>query len=600
MAKIQPAQYELLKAKLDNEFVHHLPEIQDATKTPEQLRTKNLSRAFSAFVLQQLCRVSAEVAAKAVTDDFEDKGIDAIYYSAPNETLYLIQSKLKESGQFSQDEANAFCQGVRKLIQQDLSGFNRHVQQRAVDIQDAVEKCTHIQLVVAYTGDGISQHARTAINELLTDTTHGEDRFCVDCIEYNAQEVIQNLQEAQAPALINGTVYIEKHSSIAEPKSTHFGLIRLLDLVSLYQQHGLGLYEKNIRTFLGKKTDVNSAIRRTLAEEPNKFFYLNNGVTALASKITARGPRPADQYKRLDVNGFSIVNGAQTITSAAQFLDDNPGIDLTAARVAITLIEVAANDDFGKAITQARNYQNQVSAADFAALDDEQERLRRDLALLNIHYVYKGGADATTDANTIRIEEAAYALALFEQDPRFVVWLKREPGRLLTVESEQYRALFSPDITAYQLINAVRFRRYMQQRVATELQVGTWQEKLTYRHGEYALGWMLSKQIRRQQSGRLLIDSDRISLVLSQPFDMLRQTLWDETRPMLAQKGPLALFRNQTDVIQLLERVSIKTFGLTNDPVLPHKRQQQNPDQPYPIDLFAYILDQAPQLTDLA
>ena len=90
-----------------------------------------------------------------------------------------------------------------------------------------------------------------------------------------------------------------------------------------------------------------------------------------------------------------------------------PDADLTAARVAITLIEVAATDDFGKAITQARNHQNQVSATDFAALDSEQERLRRDLAHLNIRYIYKGGADATTNANTIRIEEAAFALALF-------------------------------------------------------------------------------------------------------------------------------------------------------------------------------------------
>ena len=73
--------------------------------------------------------------------------------------------------------------------------------------------------------------------------------------------------------------------------------------------------------------------------------------------------------------------------------------------------------------------------------------------------------DAATNANTIRIEEAAYALALFAKDPRFVIWLKREPGRLLTVDSEQYKALFSPALTAQQLVNAVRFRQYIQQRV---------------------------------------------------------------------------------------------------------------------------------------
>ena len=75
----------------------HLPPILDTTKSAEQLVLKNLSRAFSAFALQQQCGISAAVAAKAVVDDFNDKGVDAIYYYAPTETLYLVQSKLKSS-----------------------------------------------------------------------------------------------------------------------------------------------------------------------------------------------------------------------------------------------------------------------------------------------------------------------------------------------------------------------------------------------------------------------------------------------------------------------------------------------------------------------
>ncbi len=100
MASLQPHYLELLKTKLQAEFVPHLPPILDATKPADQLILKNLSRAFSAFVLQQLCRVSVKIAAEAVVDDFEDKGIDAIYYYAPNDTLYLIQSKIKASEQF--------------------------------------------------------------------------------------------------------------------------------------------------------------------------------------------------------------------------------------------------------------------------------------------------------------------------------------------------------------------------------------------------------------------------------------------------------------------------------------------------------------------
>jgi hypothetical protein len=99
MSNISLSNYELLKTKLRNEFLTYV-HIQDDTKTPTQLESKNLTRAFSAFVLQQLCGISAELAAKAVIDDFDDRGIDAIYFNTSNETLYLIQTKLKESEQF--------------------------------------------------------------------------------------------------------------------------------------------------------------------------------------------------------------------------------------------------------------------------------------------------------------------------------------------------------------------------------------------------------------------------------------------------------------------------------------------------------------------
>ena len=96
----------------------------------DQQRRKNLSRAFSAFALNRICGISVNDAVAAVVDDFDDFGVDAVYYHARSETLYLVQAKLKASEQFTQDEALAFCQGIRKLIKQDFTGFNKNVQDR--------------------------------------------------------------------------------------------------------------------------------------------------------------------------------------------------------------------------------------------------------------------------------------------------------------------------------------------------------------------------------------------------------------------------------------------------------------------------------------
>jgi hypothetical protein len=306
---------------------------------------------------------------------------------------------------------------------------------------------------------------------------------------------------------------------------------------------------------------------------------------------------------------LSVVNGAQTIASSAKFLADNKGNDISAARVSLTLIKADADGEFGKSVTRARNHQNPVLLSNFAALDDEQERLRRELAYLGIHYAYKAeAADGVNDESRIRIDEAAQALAMLQPDPRYVVWLKKEPAQLLDTSSEQYKSLFTHTVTAFQLANAVRLNRYVQNRMATEVWSASGQERLAYKHGAYALAWVIAKRASEAINGAAQLDDAKVKASLSKPFDQLRQTLWDATKsatlfiagpPAMYSKGPLALFRNQTDVVPLLEKVLIVDYGLAADPVLEHKKKLYKTGQPYPQELFAYLVSKAPQIGNL-
>lgn len=600
----------MLAHVLDKEFLANLPPLLDKTKSADEQQKKNRSRAFSAFALHNICGVSKADSAKAVIDDFDDYGVDAIYYFAPTETLYLVQSKLKAAEQFSQEEALAYCQGVRKLIKQDFSGFNKNVQVRQAEIEDALDNCSHIQLVIAHTGSGISKHAKKAIDDLLADEDHGEERLEPPAIDYDANRVVADLRAAKAYAQVNTDLWIQKCSTVEEPKVTYFGLVQLQDLISLHEKFGPALYERNIRTFLGHKTEVNTAIQKTLAVKPQEFMYLNNGVTALCLEIHPKGAKQAQGgRKRLKLRGFSVINGAQTIASSAKFLADNKGSDISTARVSLTLIKADSDGEFGKTVTRARNHQNPVLLANFAALDDEQERLRRDLAYLDIHYAYKAdAADGINDPNRIRIDEAAQALAMLQPDPRFVVWLKKEPAQLLATTSAQYKALFAPTVTAFQLANAVRLNRYIQNRMATEAKETLGQERLAYKHGGYVLAWVMIKRTVDAIRSAKLLDTAKIEAGLSGPFDQLRQTLWDATHnatllwpgpPPGYAMGPLALFRNQTHVVPLLQDVLIAHYGLSADPVLEHKKKLYKTGQPYPVDLFEYLVSKAPQIGSL-
>lgn len=118
--------FALLEKALEADYVPHLPPLLNQTKPADEQRRKNLSRAFGAFALSSICKVLPTESARAVIDDFDDSGIDAVYFHS--DTLYIVQSKLKATSQFKQEDALAFCQGIRRLVAQDLDGFNAHLQ----------------------------------------------------------------------------------------------------------------------------------------------------------------------------------------------------------------------------------------------------------------------------------------------------------------------------------------------------------------------------------------------------------------------------------------------------------------------------------------
>ena len=189
---------------------------------------------------------------------------------------------------------------------------------------------------------------------------------------------------------------------------------------------------------------------------------------------------------------------------------------------------------------------------------------------------------------------------MLQADPRYVVWLKKEPGQLLDTASIQYKALFSPSVSAFELANAVKLNRYVQNRMLVEEAHAAGRERLAYKHGAYAVAWVLSKRVRMAVAAPVLFSEQKLTNELSAPFDALRQTYWEKTKTATAIKGPLSVFRSQSDTLPLVQAIAIENFGLTADPVVKHKIAQQTVGQPYPEDLFAYLVAKAPQIGGLA
>lgn len=369
-------------------------------------------------------------------------------------------------------------------------------------------------------------------------------------------------------------------------------------LAGLHQRHGKALYQKNIRTWLGHTTPVNTAIQETLATNPARFQYLNNGVTALCEKIAPKGGK-GTEHREFELTGFSIINGAQTVASTAAFVAGNADADISDAQVMITLIKADAEGDFGKEVTRARNYQNDVKEIAFAALDEEQERIRRELQHLNIEYVYRVGESiAGNDPQRILVADALQALAMLSIDPRYPVWMKRSLVDFQKTDGDPYRDIFSQFLSSLRLVNAVRVYRYIRGQIAASIRGVSLEEKRTYKHGEYAMTFVFAKQFRDAVGGVALIDSDKLAQAGSAPFDQLRQAHL-EIMQSIPLPGPLAISKNEHQTLDVIRRLMVERYGLVDDPAIGPLRARVVIGQPYQVDLFRYLASKAPQIGGL-
>lgn len=571
MTSLTPEYQEILKRELSSQYVPYLPPLLPNHLTPDQQFQKNVSRALSAFVLHSICDISAEAASIAVVDDFSDNGIDAIYYDEKFETLHIVQSKLKATEEFQQAEAQAYCAGLRLLFTQEFINFNQNFQNRLIEIENALQNASVIKVWVAYTGTRVSDAAKNTLEQFLADDSHGELERLDQAIQYFSPDLISSeLLDRQSYKPVNDTLVLSHEQKVEHPRLTWFGMIKVADLVALHNKYPKALYEKNIRYFLGSsKSEINKGIQKTLINEPSSFFYLNNGVTALCNIVEAKDKVRRAGIRRLKVRGLSIINGAQTIASAAELMNSENPPEISDAKVMFTLIQVTADGAFGPKVTKARNSQNAVTTSNFASQDPQQERLRQELQGLGITYHYRPEALAQPSNNSILLDEAIHALAWLQADPRYPVWLKSGKGDVSNPDTDAYKSLFNDQLSGAHLANAVYFSRHIKHLIRLA-DIGSYGvERLVYRHGVHAIGWSYLKRLKNKITVPQLIDPTTIPALISQSFDTHRQVAADSFTNVVQFKGPLAYFKNLTDTIPYLISIMETSYGMQQNPALP-------------------------------
>ncbi|WP_223619435.1 AIPR family protein [Lysobacter sp. ESA13C] len=433
------------------------------------------SRCLAAHAIYMATGCSPVEAAIAVWDGTGDNGIDAAYYDPNKKRVVLVQSKwiISGSGEPAARDVASFVKGAYDLIEASQANFDARLTGRVSDIINRLqEPGTEIYLYVVSTGAStLSQPAKQHLDDFVRDVNDGMLEPLAGMAVFGLREVYASIASPANEGDVELQCQLFHYHFVRTPYPAYFGMVDGLTIRSWWQNNGGRLLATNIRHSLGS-TDVNTEIRQTATDEPEKFWYYNNGITIIATDTlqapAAGATREAGIFR---LRGASIVNGAQTVSTLGA-IEDETALGRTWVSVRVILLNQAP-PDFAAAVTRTNNLQNRIEARDFVAQDQQQHRLRQELAMEDIEYQYVRSGDFVSSPNSCDLIEVTTALACATGAPNMAVQVKTGLGRFFNdLSRPPYLAIFNPATTGSRAFNATLALR------AIELWIET--KKATY------------------------------------------------------------------------------------------------------------------------
>lgn len=507
-------------AQLRTRFTGRVPEARSGSA--EEREQNFLTRALAAFAVQKISGCAADEAAASVVDGGGDGGIDAVYYSPASSTLYLVQSKFFANGRGEPElgDATKFKEGIGNLLQGNFAAFEQNEAWRRLLPQlQAIFKnrALRVRGVLVYSGINlVSEDRRRLFEDLKSRFSPDSDYYDTSfCALTTVHDWLVDADEGPGVPEVNLTLL--KPGWVRSPYETIYGLLPLADLAALHSEHGSRLVAANIRAYKGS-TEVNEQISNTIREEPQHFFYLNNGLTAYCRRLEVNNlDRANNEQKRVRALGFSVVNGAQTLGAISALIEERPN-PAPAGHVFIKIIslERCADDRaFASRITRSTNYQNQIGSRDFVALDEEQERIANQLTLSGITYHYKDGVETPDpDASNFTMEEATTACACLIQNhvgeylPRIIanrrsLWSLEDVYPANQENRSRYSRVFRPDRSARTIWRAVQAQRIVIEAMRANARASSGVRKAFFENARWLVLNVLFLRLRPEQGDEL-------------------------------------------------------------------------------------------------
>ena len=359
---------------------------------------------FGLLYLEREFNVEREKAIAQVAFGGNDYGVDGFHFDPDKRNLYLFQFKWSDShAQFKQSFNRLIEAGMERIF--GARNQDQHQNQLLLQLKSCIIEneavidrvCIHF----VFTGDPGEAERSQVLDKLREDLEN--KKYLIDQKFSRPVTMVIEFRSARTRK-VGSTTHLRKTHTYAvrlsdtvsqsgpNGETMTIGFIRLIDLQAMYREMGQRFFERNIRAALPEDESVNRSIQRSLkrivldGKDDSKVFLFNhNGVTLSAEAIN-----PTDS--EIKITEPRLLNGAQTVTTFARFLQANEGNNLLSERRDViesiqVMCRVITNStpEFTTTVTINNNRQNPVNPWNLHANDmiqlELQDKFRDDLGI---------------------------------------------------------------------------------------------------------------------------------------------------------------------------------------------------------------------------
>jgi hypothetical protein len=397
--------------------------------------------AFQIWIAELLLRIEGiEQDPKDTVFKSKDLKIDIAFEDEDDKLLVLAQTKyvsIAANPDVPEAEVHDFFKRHEILLTQDDWVFENASDELYDLISDYRERLRSGWKVAFYfvTTGKASERVKKLVEGLDRSVKEAYENVKFDLYDFYALKDLYIRSQAIEAAISEFVDIQFPENAWVGRQSPHRTLVSVVKgntLVNLYRKEKESLFAYNIRSFLGK--GMNKEIVETAKTNPSEFYYFNNGVSAICTKMENLG----NNIFRL--HNFQIINGAQTVGSLAAVRDLSSDCE-----VLLRITEgasVKTEKGFNADIIRFNNTQNVVKASDFRSndkiqlwLEDRFQRLKpRGAVRTPLRYVRKRTHHRVRAATPIKFEEFAKVRFAYLWDPTKCVadpralWTLREDG----------------------------------------------------------------------------------------------------------------------------------------------------------------------------